>query len=78
MHQRGNESTVAEGFIFHPLSYFMKTLGIYEGNLCTLIEGARIIILTKIYSGDMKDLIEYGELPIFNTYEEVETAAFGI
>jgi len=55
----------------------MKVLGILNNKLCLLIEGARIIIELKLSNSNLNDIIDYTELPVFNSYTEVEEAAYG-
>jgi hypothetical protein len=39
--------------------------------------GARIIVQPTLSVTALKDIIEYGNLPIFNSYEEVLESAYG-
>jgi hypothetical protein len=55
----------------------MHILGIFENTLCILISGARIIVQPALSRSDLQDVIEYGNLPIFNSYEEVLESAYG-
>lgn len=54
----------------------MKILGILDKSICILLVGARIVIQPQLSEGDLSDLIEYEDLPIFNSWDEVETAAY--
>lgn len=56
----------------------MKILGIYRGTLCILIVGSRIIIQASITEGNKDDLIEYGSAEVFENWQSVEKAAWGI
>lgn len=55
----------------------MKIIGIYNNSLCILLEGARIIIQPKLSKSDLDDLLEFENLTVFNSYEELEKSAYG-
>jgi len=55
----------------------MKVLGLLNNKLCILREGARVILEVNINPNDLKDILYWEELPIFNNWAEVEAEAYG-
>lgn len=56
----------------------MRILGIYNNNICFLIEHARIIIQSPLDKSSLSDVLEYDYLKVFTSYEEVEKEAYYI
>ena len=49
----------------------MKTIGIVENTLFLWIEGARIEVECSVSDGNKCDLIEYGEVKEYSSYQEM-------
>lgn len=64
--------------IWHINSINMKVLGIFDNKLCILREGARVILELDIETSDLEDILYYEELPVFRTWEEMESFAYGL
>ena len=55
----------------------MTIIGIYRDQLCVVLEGARIIIKAKLSRDDLDDVKRDEELPVFETWEQIDAAAWG-
>ena len=55
----------------------MTIIGIYRDQLCVVLEGARIVVEAKLSKDALDDLKRYEELPVFDSWEQVDAAAWG-